>query len=72
MKLTPRINTTVLIIMLVIFWTFLIFYELFLSPKVKRSVIITNKNAIYQLQNDVTLVLGKFRNCRKTLILHEI
>ena len=58
--------------MLVIFWTFLIFYEFFLSPQVKRGVIITNKNAIYQLPNDATLVLEKFRNCRKTLTLHEI
>ena len=37
----------------VIFWGFLMFYQIFLSPQVKRCAIITYKHAIYELPNDL-------------------
>ena len=40
------VYTTVIFI---IFWDFLIFYQIFLSPHVKRSAIITNKYGVYKL-----------------------
>ena len=49
--------TTILVI---IFWDFLMFYQIFLSPQVKRIVIISNKHAIcgymlHELPNDIEL-----------------
>ena len=46
-----------------LFWDFLILYQIYLSPHVKRSVIISNKYGIYelpdQLPNDLRLrILG--------------
>ena len=32
--------------MVIIFWDFLMFYQIFLSPQVKESVIIGNKHGI--------------------------
>ena len=37
-----------------IFSDFLILYQIFFSPQVKRSVIISNKHGIYELPSDVT------------------
>ena len=51
-------------ILVVIFYDFLMFYQIFLSPQVKRLVIISNKHCKYdyphQLQNDLRLrkILG--------------
>ena len=43
--------------MYIIFWEFLVFYEFFYSPQVKRSVIISHKhgicNLLYKLKNKV-------------------
>ena len=43
----------------IIFWDFLILYQIFTSPAVKLSVIISKKDGIYylplQLPNDLTL-----------------
>ena len=36
-------------IIFIIFSDFLMFYQIFLSPQVKRSAIISNKHGIYQL-----------------------
>ena len=36
-------------IMVIIFWEILVFYQIFLSPEVKRSEIISNKHGIYEL-----------------------
>ena len=36
-------------IMVIIFWEILVFYQIFLSPQLKRSVIISNKHGIYKL-----------------------
>ena len=35
-----------------IFWDFLIFDQILLSPKVKRIVIISNKHSIYELRHE--------------------
>ena len=47
----------------IIFWNFLILYQFFFSPKVKRSVIISNKYGIYEppheLQNDDIFADGR-------------
>ena len=40
-------------ILVIIFWDLLMFYQIFLSPQVKRIVIITNKYSIYQLPNEL-------------------
>ena len=37
------------------FSNFLILYQMFFSPQVKRSVIISNKYGIYELPNDLRL-----------------
>ena len=39
--------------MIVIIWDFLIFGQIFFSPQVKRSVIISNKHGTYELPNDL-------------------
>ena len=57
-------------IMVIKFWNFLMFEEIFLSLKVKRSVIISNKNGIYKLShklpNDLRLtILGNQEISRK-------
>ena len=39
-------------IMVIIFWDFLIFYEILFSSQVKLSVIISNKNGIYDLPHE--------------------
>ena len=61
-------------IMVIIFWDFLIFYQIFLSPQMKRSVIISNKHGIYELlyelPNDLRLtILGNYGSISK---IHRI
>ena len=36
------------------FWDFLILYQIFLSPQVKRIEIISNKHGIYELSYELT------------------
>ena len=36
----------------IIFWEFLILYQIFFSPQVKRSVIISNRHGIYELSQE--------------------
>ena len=49
------------------------FYEVFLSPQVKRIAIISNKHGIYELPNDLRLNdLRKLGNVRKISKLHRI
>ena len=44
----------------IVFEDFLILYQNFFSPQVKRSVIISNKHGLYELPNDLRLrILGK-------------
>ena len=40
-------------VIFIIFWDFLIFYKIFLSPQVKRCAIITCEHGIYELPNDL-------------------
>ena len=60
-------------VMEIILWDFLMFYQIFLSPKVKRIAIISNKQGVYELlhklPNDLRLRIlgnkeksGKFPN----------
>ena len=46
-------------IMKIMLWDFLIFYQIFLSPQVKQSAVISNKQGVYKLphklQNDFSL-----------------
>ena len=37
----------------IIFWEFSMFYQIFLSPQVKRWVIITYKHGIYELPHEL-------------------
>ena len=39
--------------MFIIFWDFLMVEQIFFSPQVKRSVIISNKYGIYQLPHEL-------------------
>ena len=36
---------------IIIFWEFLMYYQIFFSSQVKRSVIISNKHDIYMLRH---------------------
>ena len=37
----------------IIFWEFLLLYQIFFSPQVQRSVIISNKHGIYELPDEL-------------------
>ena len=55
----------------------IMFYQIFLSPQVKRIVIIRNKHDIHELPhellNDLRLrILGKLGNIRKISIFKEL
>ena len=54
----------------IIFWDFLTFYQIFLSPQVKRWEIITYKHGICELPqellNNLSLRIGIIRNVSKT------
>ena len=50
----------------IIFWHFLRFYQILLSPQLKRSAIISYKNGIYELPNGLRLKdFRKLGNVRK-------
>ena len=40
-------------IMEIILWDFLMLYQIFLSPQVKRSAIISNKQHVYELFHEL-------------------
>ena len=44
------------------------FYQIFLSPQVKRWVIITYEHGIYELPNDLRLDLRKLGDIRKVSV----
>ena len=56
-KKLKMVSTTILVI---IFWDFLMFYQIFLSPQVKRIVIISNKHGIYELPYELQNELKKY------------
>ena len=39
---------------IIIFWDFLMLYQIFFSPQVKRNMIISNKHEIYELPHELT------------------
>ena len=58
--------------MVIIFSDLLMFHQIFFSPQVKQSVIISNKHGIYELShelsNDLRLrILGKYQENLKIL-----
>ena len=38
----------------IIFWEFFLLYQIFFSPQVQRSVIISNKHVIYELPDKMS------------------
>ena len=64
-------NYSFITISFITFWDFLMFYQIFLSPQVKRCAIITHKHGIYDLPqefpNNIRLrILGNYEisgNC---------
>ena len=61
----------------IILWDFLMFYQIFLSPQVKRSSIISNKQGVYELShelpNDLRLrILGKKEKSGKSQNLVQL
>ena len=53
--------------MFIIFWDFLMFYQFFFSPQVKRFMIITYKHGVYELPHKMLndLTFRKLGNIRK-------
>ena len=49
-RFLPYVNATILVI---IFWDILIFEKTFVSPQVKRIMIISNKHGIYELPHEL-------------------
>ena len=45
-------ETLIARIMEIILWDFLMFFQIFLSPQVKGSAIIGNKQGVYELANE--------------------
>ena len=43
----------VVTIMEIILWDFSMFYQIFISPQVKQSAIISNKQGVYELPNEL-------------------
>ena len=60
-------------IIFTIFWNFLMFYQIFFSPQVKRFAIISYKHGgIYKLPHEFPNNLRKLRNIRKVSKLHRM
>ena len=61
-------------ILVIIFWDILMFDKIFVSPQVKRIVIISNKHGIYELPHELPndLRLRKLGNIKKISKLHRI
>ena len=62
------VTTTIFII----FWDFLMFYQMIFSPQVKQYTIITYKHGIYKLPHELPNEIRKLGNIRKVLKLHRI
>ena len=52
----------------IILWDFLMFYQIFLSPQVKQSAIVSNKQGVYELPHELPndLRLRLIRNKKKS------
>ena len=57
-------------IIIIVFRDFLMFYQILISPQVKRCVIITHKHGIYELPNH--LILRILENIRKVSKPHRM
>ena len=57
----------------IIYWAFLIFYQIFISPQGKRKMIISHKNGICKLPRDLILRILNWKsgNFMKISKLHE-
>ena len=64
LHLSHLFKTTILFI---IFWDFLMFYQIFYSPQVKRMMIISNKHGIYELPNDLRRRILEIRKYQEDL-----
>ena len=52
----------------IILWDLLMFYQIFLSPQVKQSLIISNKQGVYQLPHSrIAKQLKKIRKNQENL-----
>ena len=69
-KIIPRKSA----ISFIVFWDFWMFYQIFLSPQVKRCAIITYKHGIYELPYELPndLRLRKLENIRKLSKPHRM
>ena len=58
----------------IIFWDFLMFYQIFLSPQVKRCAIVTYKHGLYELHHELPndLALWELGNVRKVSKPHRM
>ena len=59
-----------------IFWNFLLLYQIFFSPQVKRNVIISNKHGIYEfphkLPNNLRLKTLEITKIKKISKIHIV
>ena len=67
-------STNLAIIIFILLWNFLVFYQISLSPQVKRSAIISDKYDIYELSHEFPndLRLRKLVRVRKISKIHRI
>ena len=56
----------------IIFWDFSMFFQIFLSPQVKRWAIITYKHGIYELPHELPNDFRKLGNIRKVSKHHRM
>ena len=76
-RLTSKLIMSQPAISFIIFWDFSMFYQIFLSPKVKRSAIVTYKHGIYKLSHELLnnlrlRILGIWEISGKCLKLHKM
>ena len=71
---TPLLNFKTSTILVIIFWEFLMFYQISISPQVRRIVINSNKHGIYELRHELpnNLRLRKLGNIKKISNQHTI
>ena len=67
--MTSPTNSSKTTIIFIIFWDLLMFYQIFLSPQVKRCAIITYKHGIHELPHELSNDLSEnFVNTSKKLL----
>ena len=58
-------------IMEIMLWDVLMFYQIFLSPQVKRGAVISNKKGVWELPHELPNDLGNKENSGKSQNLVE-